>query len=221
MIVGPGEAGRHLRRALSGARSWADIVLVYGDGPDEATRNMIASYADVSRVAEENIHGLGEHLVRNRLFELADRTLDPGDLVVVLDADETIAGGGAVIRSTLQALEGGPEQAWNVTFKHLWTPDGTMHRVDGMWQPSAGTRIYRHQQGYRVEPLGAWVCPPVPQQLLWGARPPVLDVLHWGYALPADRPRKHDLYSRLAGHHPAHIASIIEEPTLEPVLAAA
>lgn len=43
MIVGPGEADRHLERCLNAARSWADLVLVYGDAPDPATRNLIGS----------------------------------------------------------------------------------------------------------------------------------------------------------------------------------
>lgn len=217
MIVGPGEGDRYLDRVLTAAEGWADLVLVYGDGPDPTTRQTIASHDCIAAVGDENLRDQGEHLVRNHLFELADRHLDPGDIAVVLDADEIIHGTPAEIRSTLLAKIPGPEQAWNVHFLHLWTPDGTLHRVDGMWQPAVGTRIYRHTPGYRVETLGAWVCPPVPRHLMFGAREPILTILHWGYANPADRPRKHDLYTRLAGHHPRHIQSIIENPTLEPV----
>lgn len=220
MIVGPGEADRHLERCLNAARSWADLVLVYGDAPDPATRNLIGSYAHITRIGDENLYETGEHLVRNHMLQLADETLDVGDIIVSLDADEELHATPDQIRDTLTALEHDERESWNVHFLHLWTPDGSMHRVDGLWQPSVGPRIYRHRKGYRLEPLyeSAWVCPGLPPHLLrTGGQAALLDILHWSYARPEDRPPKHERYSRLLGHNQDHIESILTEPRLEPV----
>lgn len=225
MCVGAGEADRHLKRALVSARGWADAVVVFGDGPDRVTRELIAGHATNALIGATSVHGLGEHFVRNELLALADTVLEPDDIVVVIDADEQLAthqlGGGlttspVLIRKVLLALAGTPADSWNVHFWHLWNPEGSMHRADGAWQPSVGTRIYRHRPGLRVQSYGGWVCPPLPRHLMRGG-PPVLEMLHWGYALPEDRPWKHERYSRLTGHSSAHVDSILTEPTLAPV----
>lgn len=222
MPVGPGEADRHLERCLRAAREWADVLIVYGDAPDGASRALIDRYAHVSRIGARGLYETGEHLMRNELLALADTVLDPGDIAVSLDADEELHTPSEQIRAVLSALAEDPYPSWCVHFLHLWTPDGTMHRVDGLWQPSVGPRIWRFRRGVRLEPLyaSAWVCPGLPPDLLNGARPgAVLDVLHWSYARAADRPAKHARYSRLVGHHPAHIASILDEnPRLEAVM---
>jgi len=219
MPVGPGEADRHLQRALQSARGWADTVIVYGDAPDDATRRLIMRYAHLARIGDQNLYETGEHLVRNELLEMADGVLQDGDLVCALDADEEFAAPAERVREILTALEDDPRGSFNVHFLHLWNPDGSMHRVDGLWQPSVGPRIYRHYQGIRLQPLyeSAWVCPPLPPRLLYERTAPVLEILHWSYARPQDRAPKHERYSRLPGHHPAHIDSILTEPTLAPV----
>ena len=220
MIAGPGEADRHLGRCLAATREWADLVVVYGDAPDPATVSLISEHADVWQVGGENLYEQGEHLVRNKVLAMLDETVVEGDIVVVLDADEQIHADAPAIRRTLAALECDTAESWNVRFLHVWNEDGTLHRVDGLWQPSVGPRIYRHHPGYRLRPLyeSAWVCPPLPPHLLrTGGRPAVLDVLHWSYARERDRQPKFERYSRLPGHSPAHIRSIIETPTLEPV----
>ncbi|MGH3415435.1 MAG: hypothetical protein ACRDSS_03110 [Actinocrinis sp.] len=215
VTVGPGEADRHLERMLTSARAWADTLVVYGDGPDPATCATIARFADHHWIGE-NVQAGGEHLVRNRLLELAEHHIADGVIVAVLDADETLHATPARSRAILSSLADSPAQAWCVHFLHVWSPDGTVHRVDGMWQPSVGPRIYRQQPGQRVSPPSAdsWVCPPLPATLRLASFQPVIDVLHWGYALAEDRPRKHERYRRLPGHHPAHIESIVEPPTL-------
>lgn len=219
MPVGPGEADRHLERCLRSARTWADVVIAYGDAPDQTTQRLIAQYAHIATFGQENLYETGEHLVRNELLALADRHLDIGDIVCAIDADEELALGEHA-RPILLSLADSARESWNVHFLHLWNPEGTLHRVDGLWQPSVGPRIYRHRQGYRLQPIyeSAWVCPPLPPHLLrTGGQPAVLDVLHWSYACPEHRRPKFDRYSRLPGHNPQHIQSIIEQPVLEPV----
>lgn len=221
MPVGPFEADRHLERCLQAARSWADVLIVYGDGTDPASMELIGRYAHVARFGQESLYETGEHLMRNELFKLADEHLTAGDIVVNLDADEEIHLAPQRTRKILTELQDDwTVDSWCVRFLHLWTPDGTRHRVDGLWQPSIGPRIWRFAPGTRLEPLyeGAWVCPGLPPHLLNRPRPGALfNVLHWSYARPHDRQPKFDRYSRLTGHHPSHIASILEDPVLEPV----
>ena len=221
MPVGPGEADRHLERCLDAASCWADRLIVYGDAPDDRTRRLIRHYADTVRIGSESLYETGEHLVRNELLAMADSVLDEGDIICCLDADEEIHASPDEIRAELARLgDDHVRDSWNVHFLHLWTPDGTMHRVDGLWQPSVGPRIYRHRNGYRLEPLyeSAWVCPPLPPHLLrTGGQAAIFDVLHWSYARQHDRAPKHERYTRLPGHAAAHIDSILTEPTLEPV----
>lgn len=218
MIVGKGEGQRHLKRAFDGAQQWADVVIVYGDGVDPLTSSMILRPNVITALCPVSMYADGEHLVRNQLFELCDQTLDPGDIVVVVDADEVVHGNPELIRRSLLTAGSTQANSWAAQFFHLWSPDGKFHRVDGMWQPSVGVRVYRHQPGLRVQSLGRWVCPPIPADLMNSApAEPVIAIDHWGYARAQDRPRKYELYRKLEGHHPRHIQSIIEEPALEPV----
>jgi hypothetical protein len=219
MPVGPDEAYRHLGKALRSARRWCDELIVYGDGAEAATLALIATYATHWDAGDESLYETSEHLVRNKLLDMADATLDEGDLVVALDADEEILGEPGWVRDRMQTLATIEAQSFNVHFLHLWNPEGTMHRTDGMWQPSVGPRIYRHKPGYRIQPLAesAWVCPPLPAGIMAGFGPPMFDVLHWSYANPEDRAPKHKRYTEKLGHNPQHIASILTEPVLEPV----
>jgi hypothetical protein len=220
MPVGPNESARHLERCLKAARGWADILICFGDGTDPASQELIGRHAHVARFGPTSLYETGEHLMRNQLLELADQHLHAGDIVVNLDADEEIHQTAARTRETLHSLADDPADSWNVHFLHLWNPEGTHHRVDGLWQPSVGPRVWRFQTGIRLQPLyeSAWVCPGLPPHLLHNASPRVLfDILHWSYARPHDRQPKYDRYSRLPGHHPAHIQSIIEEPALEAI----
>lgn len=216
MIVGPGEASRHLQRALESARGWADVLLVYGDAVDLPTWEMCNQHATHFEWSEHSLHAQAEVLLRNRLLEMCDRHLQPGDLVAVLDADEEFRAPPDQVRATLHQAARSTYEAWCVHFLHLWAPDGSVHRIDGLWQPSVGPRIYRHWPGLRVGAIhGAWVCSPTPRLPYQPGA--ILDVLHWGYARPQDRPGKHERYSRLPGHHVGHVDSILTEPALEPV----
>lgn len=219
MPVGPDEASRHLAKALRHAHAWADQLIVYGDAPDPDTEALIATFADHWQIGEESLYETGEHLVRNPLFEMADELLETGDIVACLDADEVLHATPERVRQVLSGLEHDPRESFNVHILHLWDEAGTLHRVDGAWQPSIGPRIYRHRPGYRLAPLyeSAWVCPGLPPALLRESSPPILELLHWSYARAEDRAPKHERYTRLPGHSVAHVDSILTTPTLEPV----
>lgn len=219
MIVGPGEADRHLEGCLLAAQQWSDELFVYGDAPDPASRDLIERYADHYRIGDTNLYEQGEHLVRNQLWEMLDEHLEVGDILCLLDADESFAEPPAIVRERLAALEHDSRESFSVRFFHLWTEDGTMHRVDGAWNSPVGPRICRFRKGYRLQPLyeTAWVCPPLPPHLLHNTGSPVLHMLHWSYAREHDRAPKHKRYTEKLGHDLRHVNSIIETPTLEMV----
>jgi hypothetical protein len=162
-----------------------------------------------------------ESTVRNGATMICDEILAPDDIVVVLDADEELrAIDGSPARPVLETLDASDQPGpWPVQFWHLWAPDGTQHRVDPLWQPSVGHRLYRHQKGLRVSER-AIACPAIPVPQPRSAPYVQLGVAHWGYARPHDRIRKHEYYMRVDGgryHNLSHLESIVTEPTLEPV----
>ncbi len=221
MIVGPGEGVRYLDRTLRLASVWADEIVACCDRCDQDTLDAVrARTPHLCLVGEKGFH---ESTVRNSLFAMLDDTIDDGDIVVILDADEE-----------LRRLDGGPPRqvlksfvsdhgadAWAVKFWHLWSPDGTVHRVDGAWQPSVGCRIYRHRKAGRVpeREIASAAIPSPPNDFA----PPQLGIAHWGYARPHDRQAKHEHYMAVDGgrfHLLSHLESIITEATettLEPV----
>jgi hypothetical protein len=217
MVVGPNETTRYLDRALRLANTWADEILAVGDRVDLDTRAALTAHH--ARCQFVDYGAFHESMLRNTALALCDQHLTPGDLVVNLDADEELRTitGSRHITPALERLDGG--EAWDVQFWHLWSPDGRYHRVDGAWQPSRGTRIYRHQPGLHL-PNRPIAVPPVPPQLQVAPGEPTLAIAHWGYARPHDRDLKHAYYMRVDGgqyHSRAHLESIITEPVLEPV----
>lgn len=224
MIVGPGESLRYLDRTLRLARRWADEVLVYADGVDADTEDAIGEGASSFHREAGPRFPTDESAVRNGLFQLCDNALDPGDLIVVIDADEELRSldPDHRVKRVLQQLAADlTHDSWPVEFWHLWSPDGSQRRIDGGWAPAPQQRIYRHVPGLRM----------APRALACGAIPPIgplraspdrarLAMAHWGYARPHDRAAKHERYMRLDGgryHALWHLESIIQEPTLEPI----
>lgn len=219
MNVGPGESLRYLDRTLRNAGRWADEIIVSADGPDAATWDAVGHYASHRHFDQENRNPADESLVRNGLFELLDRVLADGDIVIILDADDEVwplAGDSPASRLGTLAADRDAD-AWRVLFWHLWAPDGSVMRVDAMWRSDARHRIYRQRPGGRV-PRRTLACWPVPEGLSLSKQQPPLAMAHWGYARPRDRTLRHMRYMHLdAGwYHPlAHLQSIVEEPTLE------
>lgn len=219
MAVGPGEGLRYADRTMRIARRWCDELLVYGDRPDADTWDAVRQHATHCRFGSGDTWH--ESRVRRQLIRLCDQVLDDGDLVLVLDADEelrTLEGRNpsGIVR---QLAESDTEGPWPVKFWHLWQADGLAHRADGLWQPSLGYRVYRHQKGLEL-PDRELGCPPIPNMPWIITHQPVLGVAHWGYARIDDVLRKHAFYMDRDGgrfHNSQHLQSIIEDPTLEPV----
>jgi hypothetical protein len=226
MIVGPGEGDRYLARVLRMAHTWADHIVVVADHADIATLAVLRQaindwppvtitfeYGDATFLADESE-------IRNQLFATCDDVLSPGDLIVVLDADEVLRGPYLSVRTVLERLAADPRnaRAWSARFLHLWTPDGSAYRTDGGWAPAMQDRIYLHEKGLRVEPRQL-ACRAIPERVQPRAES-VLEVLHWGYARPEDREAKYDRYMSIDGgkfHALWHLESILREPLLAPV----
>lgn len=236
MIVGPGEGDRYLLRVLRSAREWADHIVVLKDHVDAITAAQIDVVATefprphprAARVwsydiADATTFRSDESAVRNGLLKLLDIVpyVRPDDLVVVLDADEELRVPEGTVRTALTRLVEYPSRgvrAWSMRFFHLWAEDGSTYRVDGGWAPHMQDRIYRHQSGARIEPRQL-ACRAIPESIQSRGES-VLEVLHWGYARPADRVRKHEHYMAVDGgrfHSRAHLESIIGTPELRPV----
>lgn len=219
MLVGPGESYRWLDRTLRRASRWADVIVAYGDGADADTREALMSCKRVRCAFGPPLFAEDESAARNALLALCDDVLAERDLVVVIDADEelTATGGDARVKAALRELGRQSYDAWPVTFLHLWTPDGSLARVDRGWAPAPAPRIYRHRHGARI-PQRELACAAIPPQPVL-APESSLGIRHWGYARPEDRTAKFERYRALDGgrfHNPWHIASIVEEPTLVP-----
>lgn len=231
MIVGPGEADRYLERVFDAASQWADKLVAIADHVDERTDALLrAEIKAGTSEAEGNAVTVGWHLltprftedeshVRNLLMRELDDECEPGDLVVVLDADELLlVPPGSSTREALEALSlDSAHQAWSGTFYHLWSPDGAFYRCDGGWAPGPQFRVYRHEPGARVEER-RMACKAIPSSAIPRAHS-TLVFAHLGYARQKDRVRKHRRYMTLDGgrfHSRAHLESIIEPPQLAP-----
>jgi hypothetical protein len=232
MIVGPGEADRHLRRVLDSASRWADRLVVVADHVDEKTEALLlaelkmgVNEAEGDAVTAWWSNGSAprftadESYVRNTLLRQLDETLDAGDLVVVLDADEELLVEQGTVRDALTALAALPQaEAFGATFFHLWAPDGSVYRCDGAWAPAQQYRVYKHDQGARVEER-RMACAAIPSS----ARPRIntgLLVKHWGYARPSDRYEKYERYMAHDGgrfHNLRHLESILGPGTVRPL----
>lgn len=235
MIVGPGEGDRYLGRMLDKAAAWADHIVIVKDHVDPHTAEVIDTGRRVDGHAPSIWHyGIeesgdpaitfltDESAVRNLLLAALDAcpAVRDGDLVVVLDADEQLNDRERPVRTALERLVTPPRgiEAWSMWFFHLWTEDGTHYRADGGWAPAQQFRIFRHRQGARIDsrPLACTAIPPSAQPRAEAA----LEVLHWGYARPADRQAKYERYMEIDGgrfHALGHLESILTDPVLKPV----
>ncbi len=218
MLVGPDESLRYLDRIMRLARRWAQKIIVYCDRPDPDTWEAVRQSASFCK--RTNVESFNESEARSGLLRMCETLLEDDDLVVILDADEELRAldGGCPVTAVRQLAASGDPGPWTVRRWHLWTADGSQHRVDGLWQPDVNYRIYRHRKGLQI-PARELCCAPIPAMPA-SQRPPILAIAHWGYARTDDVVRKHAYYMERDGgrfHDIGHLKSIIQEPTLEPV----
>lgn len=220
-IVTYNETGRYLRSCLEWLGKIVDKTVVYDDQSTDRTKEMCEELGAYVHVREQ---GVPKFLANESEFRSAGwRTLaahcDKGDWILCVDADEfPVAVNGETERGELERLA---EMAFDfdgyaLNIREVFdVQDGEpLVRVDNYWGSITGVRYVRWTPDAAF-PNRKFGCGSVPLAIQRTTIGPGMDILHYGYARDEDRRAKHTRYSRVAGHNPKHIASILTAPTLK------
>ncbi len=235
VIVAHSEAHRYLQSMLSALPT--DSVHVYDDCSTDDTALLARKHGAVvtRRNTDKDPSFLdNEAAMRQVAWEAFERKLHPeeGDWVLALDCDEFLAGPPDVqlfdvllaglsncLVSTTHVQIRVIEIFKTAPLESLSSNRDFFERIDGFWPTQMATRLVRYQKGMKFD-CSQNFSTSVPGNV----GQTVTDVLegitlaHMGYATEVDRNNKHLYYSKvLHGHNPAHIASILQEPTLRKV----
>lgn len=234
-MVARNEADRYLDAVLT----WLDDkvgvnrIHVYDDRSEDATVDVALWHGCAVTVRPEGAASFLEHEGRFRADAWAalEEKLRPhiGDWILAIDADEFLVGDGcipeqleAVIaeanrRGALSVLLPVPEVFAVVEQNgELRVPQV---RIDGLWGTIAGTRLFAYQPGgeFNMKAMGCGSEPTYVVSSGISRSHNGLALMHYGYADPADVPKKYERYSSLAhGHADKHVASIPAPPSLCP-----
>lgn len=221
ITVGKDETHRYLEPMLKHSLSFVDDHFYFDDestdgSPELATK--LGAYA-VRRASHIPSFEENEGAFRGAAwsaFELAFKP-DEGDLVLVIDCDETLVSDIGTSPSELRSrLEGLDHQhsAYMINFSEVWgfhdvlgTP---IIRVDRLWDTIHAPRLFRYRHGAAYYP-GDYGVPSVPmyvQQGPWGDSNG-LHMLHYGYARQEDQIAKYNRYRGRLGHSSEHVNSIV------------
>lgn len=219
-MVTHNEAGRYLRHALGWLDKVVDKIVVYDDRSTDRTVEIARELGCVVHVREGTVPSfiINEGEFRTAAWLTLAPEVDKGDWVLCIDADEfLIATNGETERGELDRLAemafGSDGYTLNVREVFDVQDGNPMVRVDNFWAAITGVRFveWTPEATFPDQKMG---CGSVPAAIQHTTMAPGLDILHYGYAAPADRQTKHDRYTRRAGHNPKHIASILTKPTL-------
>lgn len=203
-----------------------DGVHVYDDQSRDATVAVADSHGCKVTRRPDGVPPLMVH--EGRFREAAWRAFEaalepePGDFVLAFDADEFLVSLAdemdSVQQACLQASEDGAVGIM-LSIPEIFdlSDQGTRPsiRMDGYWPTIEGIRLFEWRPGGRFAdlPLGSGSAPtyvsagPINSiQGMW--------LLHYGYAVKADREEKYERYRAMPGHAPGHVASIVQEPVL-------
>lgn len=222
------EASRYLQSCLTDLTSYCDGVIIADDDSEDDTVNVacdvFSAYKGISAVYPKptKIPGLMEHegQFRKWVLETAVGAFEPRSLIdwlLVIDADEFLRPiepdlhVETVLRNRIDSLHKsfmGIEMGRD----ELWQLDPPVARNDKLWGTITNIRMFRYDAGREIAPYQTQLaCGSVPPWATWSAyRTGTLRVVHAGYADPLDRSDKHKRYDGLSGHHPDHIASILD-----------
>jgi glycosyltransferase involved in cell wall biosynthesis len=215
-LVVRNEADRYLRSVLDDLETYCDRICVLDDGSTDATPDVCARHPRVHLLRNEaSLFWRDESALRRQLWAAA-AGLDP-EWILALDADEMLEE--RFKRERDRYLDQRRYPAVGARFHQFWGST-THYRVDKAWNPAASCQpvLVRHMPGYPYRwPARRLHCGRVPQNVPGPMLCDGLRVKHFGYANPADHPRKHDLYVR---HDPqglyclrAHYDSILDPPS--------
>lgn len=213
------EADRHLEKTLRCARDVLDLVpgllVVTDDCSDDATVEMCLAHGAAVHQNLRPTFCLSESAARQANYDFVSGFARNGDWILALDGDETISSP----HDLVQVMEYSPYPVIGLPLLEFWEP--TQYRVDGFWVGTHATRLYKwepfgvfqdQEMGGGSEPLyvkehvqdGQWL------------RQDQVELHHWGYLRPEERPLKRAFYEAKLnnGHNNDHVASITSKPTL-------
>lgn len=185
---------RWLGRVLESMLPACDRILLFNDHSKDETAAIARSFEKVC-VFDSPFEGVEEVRDKNFLLDRLEESAEPGDMVLAIDGDEEIAGGGCnVIRETAAKPEGADSYQFRVLY--LWNSESQV-RVDGVYRNFHRPSLFRFRRGVRFHSGTAcgFHCGNVPQPRSTER----LDVklLHYGYMHKADRLRKWEFYNKL------------------------
>jgi glycosyltransferase involved in cell wall biosynthesis len=207
------EVTRYLPAVLD-ALDFCDEIRVLDDGSVDGTFEYLTGRHKVT-VKRNDAVSWREHEGQFRR-QLQNFTLEAEPThVLAIDGDELIADGSG-IRETLEAAE--RQTVFTLRMVELWALDPPTARHDGGWRPHEKPMIYRvpqkMTQEWRIHGR-AMACPRVPPAVRNRTRRATslaTDVLHLGWANPAERQERYERYAELDGgkfHAGTHLRSIL------------
>jgi glycosyltransferase involved in cell wall biosynthesis len=225
-LVVRNECDRYLPRVLAWLSQITDAIHVYDDHSTDGTPIVCEAFGAIVTRRGEAIPSFYEDEGRYRAaaWHAMEQALAPDHdtWVLVIDADEflvarTAKGIGLAVAADIAEAETAGATAIRVPVAEVWAlHDGAaLVRVDGLWNKIDGIRLVRYQAGGEFADRRE-ACGSAPAYAATLGKSTRLQLLHFGYAGPADRAARLERYSRGTGHNPRHVASIATPPTLMP-----
>jgi glycosyltransferase involved in cell wall biosynthesis len=219
------EVDRYLWPCLRWLDELVDEIVLFDDRSTDGTPDMARQLGArvVVRETSQPSFAEDESGFRQAGWEVLAERAKPNDWILCVDADEFLVGTGHFHHPRVQLdqhidmarLEG--TNALVLDVAEVWSmQDRKLHvRKDGYWGGITARRLVRFQEdgGFTLRKEGGGSVPTY-AEAVW-SHAPGLTLLHLGYATRVDRRGKHTRYSQSRGHNPAHVASILAEPTLE------
>lgn len=211
------ELGRYLRQSITHALTYCDEVRVIDNGSTDGGLEWLARQ---DRVALESFDGPGwadteghEGRVHQAVLDWAMEAVPTH--VLLLDADELVPEG-ARLRGM---IERAPDaEVWALTVLEVWGVEPWRIRVDGEWGPRSAPMVFRTPPGSEWHAfdmrLAAPRWPLEISEIFYTPRctDAGIDLLHLGWANPAERVARAERYTTLDGgdfHAREHIDSIL------------
>lgn len=231
LTVGRNEADRYLIPMLLHSLEVFDDVYFYDDQSTDETPDIVAELNCSGRVRADEIPSFveSEGAFRAAAWDAFEYDLQPrpGDWVQVIDCDECLTSEyGAVpqdVRATMEKVitAAGTNTGVVETIPEVWgfdEADGCpLIRVDGLWNTIHAPRLFPYRPGGQYYQGAHYGVPAVPTYVQGGQwfGSDLIQLMHYGYADPADQQAKYERYAGLTGHSNQHVESIRGDQVLE------
>lgn len=219
------ECDRYLDPVLARLQRQTDLLCVCDDQSDDGTYEHLRAQKIPVRRRPNGVPSFTDHEGEFRSWAWTQAAVPYSRIdstwVLSLDADEFLvcsdpADDARTVLSDLieTALAAGHSaMTFPVAEVFAWD-DYPMIRTDGFWGKITATRFARWQKDPTFSNRRDG-CGSLPVMCLDNVGfTDQLTILHLGYATEADRVARHQRYQNARGHHPSHIASILQPPTL-------